>query len=110
MAQIVPIGLSLGLVVLWVAGLSLQASAWLTWLELLAGVVAFGGSARFGETPRARAAGWGALAAALAVVWIVALAVRATGWLTWWTLPFAAAFAMLSLASTVGRRLHPKSA
>ncbi len=102
MNQVVAIGLSFGLVLLWVAGLAFRASRWLTWLALLAGVVAFGGAARFAESIRTGLAGWGALAAGLFLVWILALGKHATSWLAWSTFVFAWAFVMLAVASGAG--------
>lgn len=103
MVRIVEIALSFGLVVLWVAGLCFQASTWLTWFALVAGLIAFGGAARFTDSARAGEFGWGALAAGLLVLWIVALITRATPWLTWWTFAFACASALLAAASASGR-------
>jgi len=103
MVSVVEIALSFGLIVLWVAGLCFGASSWLTWLELLAGLIEFGGAARFSDSARAGGFGWGALAVGLFVLWIVALATRATTWLTWWTLAFGCASAVLAAASASGR-------
>lgn len=99
MVQVVEIALSFGLIVLWVAGLCFGASPWLTWLELVAGLIAFGGAARFSDSARAGGFGWGALAGGLCLLWILALVTRATAWLTWWTFAFACASAMLAAAS-----------
>ncbi len=96
MIEVVRIALSLGLFLLWVAGLAHDATHWLTWLLLVAGIVGFGGSERFAESPRAGAAGWGALAVSLLLLWIVALSTRATGWLAWGTFLFGLAYAFLA--------------
>ncbi|HXT95222.1 MAG TPA: hypothetical protein VN853_02910 [Polyangia bacterium] len=103
MVRIVEIALSFGLIVLWVAGLCFGASTWLTWFVLVAGLIAFGGAARFTDSARAGEFGWGALAAGLLLLWIVALITRATPWLTWWTFAFACASALLAAASASGR-------
>jgi hypothetical protein len=103
MLQVVPIALSMGLVLLWVAGLAHDATHWLTWLLLIAGVVGFGGSVRFEESPRAGAAGFGALSAALFLFWIVALPTHATAWLAWGTFLFACAYAVLAGQAALGQ-------
>ncbi|HEY6477939.1 MAG TPA: hypothetical protein VI456_15285 [Polyangia bacterium] len=111
MNQLVSIALSFGLVVLWVAGLALQASRWLSWFALLAGLVAFVGAARFTESARTGIAGWGAMAGGLFLVWIVALATHATSWLTWSTFVFAWAFVILAVAAGSGAaRVQRRSA
>jgi hypothetical protein len=103
MVRVVEIALSFGLIVLWVAGLCYQASSWLTWCALVAGVIAFGGAARFSDSARAGSFGWGALAAGLFLLWLVAVSTHATRWLAWWTFAFACALAMLAVASASGR-------
>ena len=96
MLRVPAIALSFGLVLLWVAGLSHHAAPWLTWLNLLAGLVAFGSATPLAESRRAGAVGWGALGLALIVLWIVAAARGERTWLTSWTFVMACAFLMLA--------------
>jgi hypothetical protein len=96
MLYIPAIGLSFGLVLLWVAGLSRHASAWLTWLDLLAGLIAFGSATQFAESRRAGVVGWASLALGLFLLWIAALSTGGRSWLAWWTLVLACAFLLLA--------------
>ncbi len=96
MSRVPAITLSFGLVLLWVGGVSHGEPAWLTWLDLIAGVVAFGSAGPFAESRRAGAVGWGLLALGLFGLWIAALANGERSWLASWTL--VAAFAFLLLA------------
>jgi hypothetical protein len=96
MFRVPAIALSFGLVLLWVAGLSQQASPWLTWLDLVAGLIAFGSAAPFAASRRAGVLGWSALGLGLLVLWIAALARHDSSWLSSWTLVVACAFLMLA--------------
>lgn len=96
MSRVPAIAVSFGLILLWVAGLCRQAPGWLTWLDFLAGLIAFGSAAQLAASRRAGVFGWGALAAALVVLWIAALATGGRSWLAWWTLVFACAFLLLA--------------
>jgi hypothetical protein len=93
------IALGIGLVVLWLVGLWNGATAWLTWLNGVGGLVAFGIAASV--TPRVVGAAAGspiALSVGLFALWIIALITHATTWLTWWTFAFACAFLMVGMA------------
>jgi len=96
MFRVPAIALSFGLVLLWVAGLAHQAAPWLTWLDLVAGLVAFGSATPFAESRRAGLAGWGVLGLALLVLWIAAVAKGERSWLASWTFVAACAFLMLA--------------
>ena len=98
--------LGLGLVLVWLAGLSSHASGWLTWLDGLAALVALAGAAALVEFNRGGTAGSGFLALGLFVLWIVGLATGATLWLSWWTFAFACAFLVLAGASMSGRSVQ----
>jgi hypothetical protein len=92
MLRFAPVFLALGLAVLWVIGLSEDATVWLTWV---AGALALPVVAAAGLVPEREASGWAALSLwlvgiALAVAWAVALRTGAVPWLTWWTLVFSA--------------------
>ena len=94
--------LGLGLVLLWLAGLSSHASAWLTWLDGLAALIAIAGAAALVEFHRGGTAGTGLLALGLFILWIIGLATGATLWLSWWTFAFACAFVVVTGASMSG--------
>jgi hypothetical protein len=96
MLHVPAIGLSFGLILLWVAGLSRHATTWLTWLDLVAGLIAFGSAAQFAASRRAGVVGWASLAFGLLVLWIAALATGGRSWLAWWTLVLACAFLLLA--------------
>ncbi len=94
------IALGIGLVILWLVGLSDHATLWLTWLDGLAGLAAFGVAAVASDqatggatVTMARTAG-GPLGISLGlyILWIIGLATHAERWLTWWTFAFACAF------------------
>lgn len=94
-----------GLLVLWLAGLNNpQAVGWLTWLDGLAGILAFAVSAGLGDFPSRRAAMRGpiALSIGLFAMWAVALTGGVPAWQGWWTFAFACGFLFLGVAG--GRR------
>lgn len=101
--------LGIGLIVLWIAGLSSPfAPAWISWLDGAAGLLAFliAGSNQqqpIGASARAQAGGPLALAIGLFALWVVALSTAVIPWMTWWTFAFACAFLALSVA-VMGRR------
>jgi hypothetical protein len=98
--------LSLGLLVLWIAGLAYHAPAWLTWLDGGGAVVAFVTAYVFGLAWFAGVALSGLLSLGLFVVWLVALAAGGASWLAWWNLGFAAAFSVLAVVA-IGQRSSP---
>ena len=85
------VALGIGLLVLWLVGLSDLATRWLSWLNGAAGVAALvaAGSALGPERVTGSAAGSSvAIAIGLFVLWVIGLAAGATGWLTV-AMPFA---------------------
>ena len=92
MLRVSAIALSFGLVLLWVFGLAHGASAWLPWLNLVAGLIAFGSAA----PRRSGVAGWGALGLILLVLSISGFAAGDKSGLPSWTLVVACAFLMLA--------------
>jgi hypothetical protein len=96
MFRVPAIALSFGLVLLWVAGVSHKEAAWLTWLDLLAGVVAFGSATPLAESRRAGIIGWCSLAFGLFILWLAAMAKGNRSWLGSWTFVAACAFLMLA--------------
>lgn len=92
---------------LWLAGLNSPNSAgWLTWVDGLAGVLAFLLSASIGITAsrRVNIGGPTAFAVGLFVAWAVGLATGAPFWQSWWNFGVACCFAAMSAIS--GRRLE----
>ena len=96
MLHVPAIALSFGLILLWVAGLAHHASAWLTWLDFLAGLIAFGSATQFAASRRAGVVGWSSIALGLFLLWVAALATGGRSWLAWWTLVLACAFLLLA--------------
>ena len=97
-----PALLGLGLALLWVIGLSVNATAWLTWLDAMAATISFATAA---VVPERRGSLWaafclGGLATGLLGLWVVAIASHATPWLTWWT--FVAALSAALIAAGAG--------
>lgn len=98
MLRFIPAFIGLGLGALWVTGLSVDATTWLTWLDGIAAALCV---LAVGLIPERRSSLAAALclaliAGGLLVLWIVGLRQEATGWLTWWT--FVAACATLLAA------------
>jgi hypothetical protein len=99
MLRVFPALLGAGLAAMWVIGLSVDATIWLTWLVGIAAALSF---ATVGLIPDKRGSLWaaaciGLVAAGLGVMWLVGLTTRATPWLTWWT--FVAAILTCLLAA-----------
>jgi hypothetical protein len=92
------IAVGIGLIILWIAGLSSpNSSTWLTWLDGIMGLFAFsiaGGLSQYNtrmNTRGARAGGPFMLSLGLFVLWIIAVASGVIAWQTWWTFAFACA-------------------
>jgi hypothetical protein len=103
----IALGIALG--ILWIVGLSEHATGWLTWLNGLAAVCAFGISTIDERTATTQMlVGLPiALAVGLFVLWIVALAVGAEAWLAWWTFAFACCSLLIGIVgATEGQ--HPR--
>jgi hypothetical protein len=105
--------LGIGLIILWIAGLSSHAmhGAWLPWLDGVAGLVAIGIGVSIGKEMGIGVAGWGLMALGLFILWIIGLASAAPVWLAWWTFGFACAFVILAASATSGgERLRHRTA
>jgi ABC-type transport system involved in cytochrome c biogenesis permease subunit len=99
--------LGLGLVVLWVAGLSSpDAANWMTWLDGLAALCAFGIAAY--ATPYAtrnsRAGMPIVLSVGLFILWLAGQSAGVVPWMSWWNFAFACAFLILGIYSMMERR------
>jgi hypothetical protein len=98
--------LGIGLVILWLVGLSNHATAWLTWFDGLAALCAFGIAAAVSSEHASTSVVSGgpiALAMGLYVLWIVGLATHAEHWLSWWTFAFATAFLVVGVSASMQR-------
>jgi hypothetical protein len=98
--------LGAGLLLLWIIGLANHATPWLTWLDAVGAVVAFGIAAAMVSHPPNYAMPVGGpigLGIALFVLWIVGLSTNSTGWLAWWTFAFGCAFMVTGLLA-IGER------
>ena len=87
MLRFFPAFIGLGLAALWVIGMSVDASIWLTWFVGISAALCF---ATVGLIPERAPGLWaalclGLLAGGLFVLWLVGLSTHATAWLTWWT-------------------------
>lgn len=98
--------LGAGLVILWAVGLGNHATAWLTWLNGLGALCAFGIAAAV--VPTTTVSGTATppivLSIGLYVLWIIGLATHASLWLCWWTFAFACAFLLVGIISSFERR------
>ncbi len=104
------IAVGIGLIILWIAGLSSPVSSpWLTWLDGIAGLFAFsiaGGIASY-NTRGMRGGSTFVLSLSLFVLWIIALATGVVAWQTWWTFAFACAELVIAF---IGGSMRPRSA
>lgn len=94
--------LGFGLLTLWIVGLgSPEAARWLTWMD---GVVALGAFGIAWATPslkggvRFKAVTSMILSFGLFALWAMGLAKDVTEWLVWWNFAFAVAFFLLSVS------------
>jgi len=108
----VSVALGIGLIILWIAGLSAHATPWLAWLDGVAGLAAIVLGLTAVRMAAFGVAAWGLVALGLFVLWIIGLAAHGPLWLAWWTFAFACAFVILAASSVSGsdRRLHQRTA
>jgi hypothetical protein len=107
MARFGSVVLGAGLVVLWIVGLNQGATMWLTWLLGLAGLTSIVLASMLPAEHGREGAKPPALAGfVLFAVWLLAVASRATAWLTWWT--FALGVAHLVIAALEVRQPAPR--
>lgn len=107
MLRILPTLLGFGLAVLWVIGMSVDATVWMTWADGAAAALAF---ATVGVIPARSSSAWAslcllALAGGLFGVWAVGLAEGGTPWLTWWTFVGACLTALAGLGAALQGRI-----
>jgi hypothetical protein len=102
----ISVALAIGLVILWIVGLSAHATAWLTWLDGLGALFGFALAAGIvpGVSAAAAASGPIALAIGLGILWIIGLVMHAEMWLTWWTFAFAIAFLLVGIGAGMQER------
>src|SRR4051794_11566162 len=103
MLRIFPALIGLGLAVLWIIGLSVDATVWLTWSVGIAAALAF---ATVGIIPERKGSGWaafclGGIAIGLLALWVVGLTQHATPWLTWWTFVAACMTAVIAFGAAL---------
>jgi len=95
--------LGIGMVVLWIAGLSSPiASRWMVWLDLVAAALTFIGVAGTRETTdrSTRAGGTIALSAGVFAIWLGGMVNGAVPWLTWWNFIFACGYLLVGIAAS----------
>lgn len=104
MLRLFPALIGLGLAALWVIGLSVDATTWLTWFDGIGATLAFASVGLIPERRSGLVAAFclGGLAAGLLALWLVGVVRHATPWLTWWTLVAAG----LTAASAFGAALQ----
>jgi hypothetical protein len=100
MLRWVPPFLGLGLAVLWVMGMSEDATVWLTWADAAVALLVLIATGLVPARTGSLAAGavLGLAAALLVALWITGLATGATPWLAWWDLVFAALVGLAAVA------------
>jgi hypothetical protein len=103
MLRIFPALLGLGLAALWIAGMSEDATVWMTWCDGIAAALCF---ATVGIIPDRRGSGWaafclGAIATGLLAVWVAGLRFHQTPWLAWWTFAAACVTGLVAFGAAV---------
>jgi hypothetical protein len=98
----------MGLIVLWIVGLStpvIRSAAWMVWMIGVAGLVAFvlSGTSQLVESRERRAAGPLAVSLELFALWILGMSLGVAMWLDWWTFAFACAFLVLGFLAAAYR-------
>jgi hypothetical protein len=94
-------GLALASTALWLAAFARGGPVWLTWLDAIAALFAFG---TIGLTPDGPLAGLVAgacflmAAGGLGILWLVALSTAAPAWLAWWNFGLGCAFLVAAAA------------
>jgi hypothetical protein len=99
--------LGIGLAVLWFAGLNtLNATPWVTWLDGLGALCAWGIALAVSDTSPvgSRTGSTGALTIGLLALWVVTLFTPVPGWQVWWNFGFACAFGILAIACSYNGR------
>ncbi len=99
MIRVSAIIVGLFLVACWIAGLSVNAAAWITWLDGVGALLAFIVAAMpVGEAERAngRSVLAGLVSLGLFAMWIIGLVTHTQAWIVWCT--FAAACALAFVA------------
>ncbi len=109
MVRAVSVALGVGLILLWIVGLAVGATEWMTWLDGIAGLLLFLNAAQVGEGSGwlRSSAGPGLVGAGLAAMWIVGLATHADAWLSWWTFAFAGGLELFAASAAFERLLPP---
>jgi hypothetical protein len=110
MFKIGTVVLGVGLIILWLVGLSDHATGWLTWLNGIVGLVSLAAALSMPQDVSNVSASMGpyALAVGLFVFWIIGLATGATRWLTWWTFAFGCAYVLAGVATGTSERIIPQ--
>jgi hypothetical protein len=86
--------LGLSMLLLWVVGVTDDATTWMTWLDGIAGVLTLllVPVTRGDSSPIAAALGPALVGAGLIVMFVVGLPAHASGWLVWFTGAFGAGY------------------
>jgi hypothetical protein len=109
MLRAISIILALGLVILWLVGLSQHATAWLSWLDGVGALFGFAIAAVVVSAMErgVRSGATIGLGIGLGILWIIGLAQHRETWLVWWTFAFACAYFLLGLGSGVATSRRP---
>jgi hypothetical protein len=92
--------LGIGLLLIWLAGVSTHSAGWLSWLDFVAGATSLLiGAFRPAEVAPATRFGMPlALAIGLFVIWLIGLGVGSPHARVWWTFAFACAYLLVALS------------
>ena len=107
MLKSVSTALGIGLLFLWIIGLSSPlTTGWLDWVIGFAALSAFAIAAYTPEyaSKTARVGGPLLVSIGLFTAWILGIATGAVDWLCWWTVGFACSFLLLGIAAGSEKR------
>ncbi len=106
-ASLVTLGVAMFL--LWIVGLVNDSTTWVVWLDGVAAVLTFllVPVTRDHVGPIGVSIGPNLIGLGLLAVFIVALATRASGWITWFTLAFAGGYLMFGAFAFAVRAFSP---
>jgi hypothetical protein len=112
MLRAILVSLGLALLLLWLVGVVDHATTWLSWVDGTLGLLTFAlvFVTRETNTPLTASLGPTLIGLTLGLVFLVALATQASGWLTWFTFIFAGGYLTLAALAYFLHAYQPQMA